>query len=151
MIGNDLHKSLNEQAAVMIQIETLEAINNLDAMLTECPDVDMVWLGSLDCRVSMGLGANFFGGTELEWLAAEQKFIDTLRKHNKPRGGFAFGAAALPTIREKGFAAVWYDGDVIRLLSMPADLAKARELVAIKDKGEGGEGGAEVAGGKDIA
>lgn len=92
----------------MIQIETLEGINNLDAILTECPDVDIVWLGSLDCRVSMNLAANMgMGGDEPEWQAAEQKFVDTLKKHNKPRGGFGLG----PMVRNKadeGYSCEYY-------------------------------------------
>jgi hypothetical protein len=43
------------------------------------------------------------GGTEPEWIAAEKKFEDTIKKHNKPRAGFGFG----PLIKqntEKGYA-----------------------------------------------
>jgi 4-hydroxy-2-oxoheptanedioate aldolase len=39
-----LWENLNNQAAIIIQIETLEAINNLDAILTECgKNIDAIW------------------------------------------------------------------------------------------------------------
>jgi 4-hydroxy-2-oxoheptanedioate aldolase len=72
-----LWENLNNQAAVIIQVETVEAINNLDDILTECgKDIDAVWLGSLDIRVSMGLPDPFAahpGGNEPEWVAAIEK------------------------------------------------------------------------------
>lgn len=70
----DVWMNLNDQAVIMIQTETLEGINNLDAILTEVPDIDVVWLGSwfgsLDCRINMNLPANFGQGGEPKWLAA---------------------------------------------------------------------------------
>ncbi|KAH6655231.1 Pyruvate/Phosphoenolpyruvate kinase-like domain-containing protein [Truncatella angustata] len=134
MMGDDLHKSLNNQAAIMIQIETLEGIHNLDAMLAECPDVDIVWLGSLDARISMNLPGNMgMGGMEIEWVEAEKLFEETLKKHNKPRGGFGFG----PVVRQKtdqGYAFITYDADVTRLGAMVQTLAQTKADVAYSVK-----------------
>lgn len=55
----DVWQNWNDSAAIMIQIETLEGINDLDAILTEVPDIDIIWLGSLDARVSMNLKAGW--------------------------------------------------------------------------------------------
>ena len=47
-------ESLNQQAAVIIQLESREGVQNLDAVLTECGEhIDACFLGSLDLRASM--------------------------------------------------------------------------------------------------
>lgn len=128
--GGDLHQCLNDQAAVMIQIETLEGINNLDAILTACPDVDCVWLGSLDARVSMGLPGGGGEGNEPEWLKEVAKFEDILKKHNKPRGGIGFAGTESFDKAVNSFAMIFYDADVVRLGGMVQGLHGARKLVA---------------------
>jgi 4-hydroxy-2-oxoheptanedioate aldolase len=54
-------ENLSDQAAIIVQIESLEGINNLNAILTEVSDqIGAVWIGSLDARISIGLGFSFF-------------------------------------------------------------------------------------------
>ncbi|KFY35799.1 hypothetical protein V494_05586, partial [Pseudogymnoascus sp. VKM F-4513 (FW-928)] len=74
-----LWENLNDQAAIIIQVESKEAVDNLDDILTECGDqIDAVWLGTLDCRVSMGLPG--FWGEEPEFLAVVETMNKALRK-----------------------------------------------------------------------
>jgi 4-hydroxy-2-oxoheptanedioate aldolase len=96
-----IHECVNDQAAIMIQIETLEGIKNLDAILTECGEyIDSVWLGSLDARVSMGLSG--MGGAEPEWLEAVALFESTLSKHNQAVSGFSLGTPEAKAMLSKG-------------------------------------------------
>ncbi|AEO63762.1 uncharacterized protein THITE_123303 [Thermothielavioides terrestris NRRL 8126] len=128
----DVWPNLNDQAAIMVQIESLEGINNLDAILTEVPDIDVVWLGSLDCRISMGLPGNFGSGNEPEWLAAVDKFNATLKKHNKPRAGFCLtGGEDLAKMAQDNVILV-HCADVLKFMELPPQLAAAREAVALK-------------------
>lgn len=88
------HVNLNRQAALVIQIETLKGIHNLDAILEAVGDeIDSVWLGSLDARISMDLKAGGLDGDEEEWLEAKALYESTLRKHNKPASGLALGVS----------------------------------------------------------
>ncbi|KKP04962.1 HpcH/HpaI aldolase/citrate lyase family protein [Trichoderma harzianum] len=148
--GRDIFQALNDQAAIMIQIESLEGINNLDAILTEVPDIDIVWLGSLDCRVEMNLASNYgMGGNEPEWLEARQKFFDVLDKHDKPYGGFAFSSPPFGTPESFKKAAermsfIIVAADVMALAGMGETLQEARGLVeglVVPEKKVTGENG----------
>ncbi|KAK1254108.1 hypothetical protein MKX08_008103 [Trichoderma sp. CBMAI-0020] len=134
--GRDIFEALNHQAAIMIQIESLAGINNLDAILTEVPDIDMVWLGTLDCRVEMNMPSNMgMGGTEPEWLEARQKFFDVLDKHDKPYGGFAFpnppfgGEESFKKAAER-MSFIMAAADTLALAGMGEILKMSREYVA---------------------
>ncbi|KAI5461583.1 Pyruvate/Phosphoenolpyruvate kinase-like domain-containing protein [Mariannaea sp. PMI_226] len=136
----DLHKCINNQAAIMIQIESLEAINNLDAILTQVPDIDMVWLGSLDARVSMNLPGNSgLGGSEPEWLEATDKFFAVIDKHDKPYSGFCFvkppyGSPKAVKKAAERMSMIFVSVDVVALSGMAYELAHSREAVALPDK-----------------
>ena len=121
----------------MIQIETLAGIENLDAILTECPDIDAVWLGTLDCRISMNMPGNSgFGGAEPEWLEAVAKYESILIKHNKPRGGFALGPPEVMTAMGSKLSFITVAADIVQLVGLGQELAKAREAFPPTKKGE---------------
>ena len=132
----DVFAAVNDQAAVMIQIESLEGINNLDAILTEVGEhIDIVWLGALDARVSMGLPAQFGAGGEPEWLAAREKFFQVIDKHDKPYGGFSFASAPFgsPDMIRQASERMSYmvvSADVLHLLAMHKDLLDARSVAS---------------------
>ncbi|KAI9720463.1 MAG: hypothetical protein M1812_002969 [Candelaria pacifica] len=136
-----LHQNLNEQAAVMIQIETLEGINNLDAILTAVPDIDAVWLGTLDARISMNLPGNGgMGGTEQEWVDAVATYENTMKKHNKPSAGFAIGDKDTMIKMGKGKSFLMVTADVMGLAGLAGGLQAAREVYAIPGKGDSNSG-----------
>ena len=124
--SRSIHENLNDQAAIIIQIETMEGINNLDAILTECPEIDAVWLGTLDCRVSMGIGGGTLTGEEPEWLEVVAKYEATMDKHDKPRSGIVMGPAMRPLAKDKAFMVI--SADFTALVGMLGELAEARSI-----------------------
>jgi 4-hydroxy-2-oxoheptanedioate aldolase len=128
-----LWESLNHQSALMIQIETLEGIHNLDAILTEVPDIDAVWLGAIDTRASMGLPSGHgIRGTEPEWLEAVEFFHATVRKHNKPYAGFSFATGEELRKITSNMAMCMIAADTTKLGEMMGELADAKETLAVK-------------------
>lgn len=122
----------NAQAAVIIQIETLEGVHNLDAMLTAVGEhIDSVWLGSLDLRVSMGLRG--FWGEEPEWVNAIGILRATLEKHNMPYSGLATGDEEWLKSRGDGRSLMFTCSDLDAVLGATNELRKARSLFPRKD------------------
>ncbi|KAA8644436.1 hypothetical protein EYZ11_009354 [Aspergillus tanneri] len=124
-----IHENQNDQAAIVIQIESLEGLNNLDSILSEVPEIDAVWFGIIDCRVSMGL--RWESGvvpTEPEWQEALAKFGNIMRKHNKPCAGFALGPPEKMRAMGEGKSLVFVAVDVLALLSIVADLENAHQV-----------------------
>lgn len=122
------HQNLNNQAAIVIQIETLAGMHNLDAILTECGDqIDSVWLGSLDARISMDLPAGGILGDEEEWLEAVKVYEAALAKHNKPASGLAFGPPEMKATLSRGRSMIVVAADTYALMASMGDLATIRQ------------------------
>ena len=131
-----VHERVNDQAALMIQIETMEGIENLDEILTQVEGIDAVWLGTLDLRVSMGLPG--MTGEEPEFVAAQERFAEILRKHDKPRGGLALGPPEAMMKTGKDNSLSFVAADVMALGGLAASLGPVKELFPAERKMRGG-------------
>lgn len=125
-----LWENLNQQAAIIIQVESEAAVRALDAILADPlagPHIDAVWFGTLDARVSMGLPG--FWGAEPVWMELLGVFEETLRKHDKPCAGVALGPDEAKRMAGRGKALVGCAGDVFHLVQEGAKaLAEGREM-----------------------
>ncbi|KAF2146410.1 uncharacterized protein K452DRAFT_305344 [Aplosporella prunicola CBS 121167] len=123
-------ESVNDQAALVIQIESEKGIKNLDAILTAVGDrIDCVWIGTLDLRVSMGLSG--FWGPEPEFLNAVQLYEETLKKHDKPNSGMC---AAGNWASGANKSLVITTGDLFAFLGQTGVLQEARDNLKPTDK-----------------
>ena len=144
-----IHENVNHQAAIMIQIETAEAIDNLDAILTEVPEIDVVWPGILDISVSMGLDAPWVGEPNPEFVQAMAKFESTLKKHGKPRGGQALGGPEAMGEQGKNNSISFVAVDVLALAGLAELIPAARKVFPAERKMVDGEPEAEANGSGD--
>lgn len=122
-----LFENQNRQAAVIIQIESPEGIDNLDDILTQVPDIDAVWIGTIDLRVSMGLEDPW--GNEPEFLEAIAKYESVLRKHDKPGSGIVQGSPETMKYLSRGRAFMLVASDVQAMMSQKQALVDARALM----------------------
>lgn len=102
-------------------------------MLTELPDIDVVWLGSLDLRVSMSLPAGVgISGWEPEFVEAVESFHAIVRKHNKPYAGFSFDTGDEFRKNMANMSMCIVAANVMKLADMMGDLAGAKEALSSK-------------------
>jgi 2-keto-3-deoxy-L-rhamnonate aldolase RhmA len=123
--SRSIWENFNDQAAVIIQIESERGV-----ILTSVGDqIDAVWIGTLDLRVSMGLDGMW--GEEPEFQNAVQLYEETLRKHNKPNSGASFNEN-WTLGANKTFTVV--AGDWLALLSQRDTIQSARQNLLASDK-----------------
>lgn len=123
-------ENVNDQATVIIQIESEEGVRNLNAILSAVGDqIDAVWLGTLDLRVSMGFQG--FWGTEPSFLDAVNLYREISNKHKMPDSGMCLNGDWAKGIN-KAFVIV--GADAFALLGDRAIISSAREHLPYSTK-----------------
>ena len=121
--SRSIWENVNDQAAIVIQIESEEGARNLDAILTAVGDqIDAVWMGTLDTRVSMGYDG--FSGSEPRFLEIVELYQNALKKHDVPNTGMCLGGDWAQGAN-KAFVIV--GGDALAFLGDIATIKNARE------------------------
>jgi 4-hydroxy-2-oxoheptanedioate aldolase len=118
--GSDYHAKANDIVVAFGMIETQEALDNLDAILST-PGLDAIYVGPSDLSIS--LGYNPGGDKPDNWMmSALQKILDGCKKH-KVQPGIHCGAPAYALkMIEMGFTFVTVGGDT-RFVTMGAAAA----------------------------
>jgi 2-keto-3-deoxy-L-rhamnonate aldolase RhmA len=118
---------LNEATLVLVQVETRQALANLEGIL-QVPGVDGVVIGPLDLSISLGVPAQF-QDPSLE--AALLRVVDTCRQHGAAAGIHLGDPAALSTWAERGMQFLMCSSDFGMLAQRSAEMAGSlRALVA---------------------
>ena len=108
--GSDYYARANGSVACIPMIETVEAMGDLDGILT-VSGVEAVYVGPADLAISMGLQP---GGAQPEFLAALDGIVEACNKH-----GVVPGIHATPTTTkdrvERGFRMITVVADLLAL------------------------------------
>ena len=121
--SRSIWENVNDQAAIVIQIESEKGARNLDAILAAVGDqIDAVWMGTLDMRVSMGYDGLW--GSEPRFLEIVELYQNVLKKHDVPNSGMCLGGDWAKGVN-KSFVIV--GGDAFAFLADIATIKNARE------------------------
>jgi len=124
MFDPEYYQTANEELLIAVQIETEEALKNLDEILS-VPGIDACYIGPWDLSVSLGFGVppNW---NEPRYLAAFDRVLEAAKRHGKPAGMFTT-IDNIEWALEKGFKFNTVDDDDMFLIrGAQISLAKAR-------------------------
>jgi len=105
-------KQANDEIMLFLQIETLEAINNIDAIL-DVPGIDVAFLGPNDLSADMGHLGNW---DHPEVRAAIEKLEKAAAKRNIPVGTVSRNWDAAKVLVDRGYRAMSLMGDIPLLI-----------------------------------
>jgi 4-hydroxy-2-oxoheptanedioate aldolase len=123
--GRDYYSRANEEIACIPMIETQEALDNLDDILS-VPGIDAVYVGPADLSITLGLPPSADNDAPI-FNDALKKIVDACKKHGVTPGIHASAALARKR-RETGFQLITVGSDMGGMvMGANADLARVRE------------------------
>lgn len=122
-----------DNVAVIPMIETVEAISNLDDILT-VPGINAVYVGPADLAITLGLGPTGNEGNPI-FDDALATIVDACRRHGVVPGIHSTGALT-PLRRQQGFRMITVTSDGLALRA-----GYASELAATHGDQAGADGG----------
>lgn len=123
----------NETIAVIPMIETVEAVSNLDEILS-VPGIDAIYVGPADLSISLGLEPT--GQPDQSVLDdALATIVDGCRRHDVVAGIHSSGALT-PKRRDQGFRMITVTSDALAMKAgYESELAAARGAVGSDEPG----------------
>jgi 2-keto-3-deoxy-L-rhamnonate aldolase RhmA len=100
-------ESANRQSAVIVQIETREALESIDG-IAATPGIDALYVGPADLALSLGLNP---GELHPDLLAGCKKVVDAARKNGIAAGIDVALLAFAASYAEMGFSLMTYGAD----------------------------------------
>ncbi len=104
----DKFTTANNRTTLFCQIETVEGVENADAMAA-IDGVDCLWVGHFDLSVSLGIPGQF---EHKDFKRAIERTIAATKKHKKALGRLVPNVETGIAINKQGFDFVCYSGDV---------------------------------------
>lgn len=111
--GADYFAHANDEMLCIVQIETVEALANLDGILS-VPGVDAAYIGPQDLTISMGMAPEL-DGEAAEYVKARRQVVEGCRRHGVVAGVHSNARTAQKRIGE-GFRMVLAATDTGSLL-----------------------------------
>jgi len=99
---------INEEILVIVQVETQEAVANLDA-IAAVPGVDVWFIGPEDLSIAMGLTGQSGHPRMVETI---QAIISVANRHQLVTGIHSSDATAIPALLRQGIRLIAYASDV---------------------------------------
>ena len=112
-LDKDYVKQSNDEMMLFLQIETGEAIENIEAIL-DVPGIDVAFLGPNDLSADMGYTGQW---DHPEVVAAIKKLEDAANKRNIPLGTISRNWDAAKVLLDKNYKVVSIMSDVAHMLS----------------------------------
>jgi len=133
--GGDYHNYANEETLVMPQIETREAIKNLEDIL-DVPGIAAIYIGPSDLSMALGKEPRK-GQSDPEVVEARTYILETAKKKGIPAGIHTNSTAVAVDMIRQGFQLTSIQSDDRFLMSKAKEEVQAvRDGIKVKAEGE---------------